>query len=109
MNLTLGQTYMLREALHEFWLDTFEQIPSGDRVQPKTSLYYTQTVDGEHDLQWYVNIERLSIDLEMDGKHAYGKSFDDLQALCYYIKNILTAQELIANADEWYLHVGQVE
>lgn len=64
-------------------------------------LLYTQSLDGEHDFQWYANAETVQIILQVDWEDAHSIEFDSLEDMAHWL-DMLSPGELETIADNYY-------
>ena len=64
-------------------------------------LTYTQSLDGEHDFQWYVNAETMQAILQVDWEDAHSIEFDSLEDMAEWIYS-LSYGGLECLADNYY-------
>lgn len=108
--MTDAQKAQATEALNVFWTETFgftcEVNYSACEAVP---FYYTQTLDGEANIQFYANFENPSIYFEVNEERIWEEPFESFDALCEHIKDCMTEAGLLGEADELCFERGLCE
>ena len=97
------------EALNSFWVETFDLEGEPDYRNPKAvPFYYTETLDGKHDIQFYADFEKPSIYFEVSGERMAETEFENFEALCEHL-NCMTEGGIVHDADEFCYDHGLCE
>lgn len=71
-------------------------------------FFYTQTLDGEHDMQFYADFENATIYFTIDGSPTHVTKYDGFDDLCYNL-SIMSAAALVGDADDYCYQHGICE
>ena len=100
--MTMKQKDRATEALN-----TFLSAEFGTKMEPNyekmvaVPIYYTQTLDGEHDIQFFADFGENTIYFTVDGERGLEKSYKDLDEMCSVIEECLTVDDLTSTADNY--------
>ena len=84
----------------EYWSGTVADFSDLDHVD----LVYTQSLDGEHNFQWYADLNAKELILEIDEVEEIRQDFASYDEMSNYILS-LGCGELMTDADAYYENI----